>query len=106
MAFDKAVPTPFNVDARYHKITSVMIDFLKSEAVVVVSGWRNRADRDSGIKPLTSESTTIAGNDFSFSGGEPSRAELYAKLRSMVRTVEAPLGRVTQPSRWSDAAED
>ena len=106
MAFQKTVPTTLNVDANYHKITEMFIDFTNKTARVVVSGWKNRADRNAGVQPLCNDVTIIDGSDFTFTGGEPNRGEIYGKLRSIVKRIAGPVGLIDVPSKWADSVDD
>jgi len=106
MAFAKTVPTSYNVDANYHKITEAHIDYTNGNIRVVVAGWKNRADRNNNVTPLCANVMVIDGADYVFTGNEPSRAEIYGKLKSIVKQIQGPVGPINVPSMWADAVDD
>jgi len=107
MAFKLDVPTPFGITAGYHKITEIRVDFLKREAVIVIGGWKNRADANLGTTPLASSVTGVGKEDFDFAGGEVDRARAYSKARSIKsRGMDASGDQVEVPSKWAGAVDE
>lgn len=89
MALEKSVPTRYGVAALYHRIAAAQVGWHDQGCLVTVFSYSSRAAREAGAAPLAVASFPFAGPAFDFAGGEPSRPQLYARLKALPEWADA-----------------
>jgi len=66
MAIEQSLPTSVHVDATYHRIASVQIDWIGRNATVIVVGTANQAAREAGAGSLLNQEIVLSRDEFPF----------------------------------------
>ncbi|MBU1101146.1 MAG: hypothetical protein KKA84_12155 [Bacteroidetes bacterium] len=81
MAIKKNRKTPQGVDADYHKVSAINIDFVHKKATITIALYISRQARDEGYLPVGYDELTVYDEDFDFSANDKLVEKAYEKLK-------------------------
>lgn len=99
MAYKKPLQLNNGVSVEYWRVTAVPADKLKKKGEVVISGYKDKATRDAGGKPITNKSFEVETSAFDFS------QDLFDQSYLLIKYMREPkiLFREQPPAFFADA---
>lgn len=92
MALVTPIPTPYGIDATYHRVATIQVYFAEQLVDVVFASYLDAEARANGKTPLGN----LPGLRFSFQElglealAEPCRADIYAAVKRVAAAGENP----------------
>lgn len=80
MAIEQARKTSFGVPARYHRIMAIEVSYPRRLVKALLASFATEQSRQTGAEPLATEWHEIQFQRLA--SEEPTRAQIYAALRS------------------------
>ncbi|CAO3363874.1 hypothetical protein [Azospirillum palustre] len=82
MALERAVSTPYGIDATYHRIIGLQLHFAERCADVTLASYLTTAARQTDHQPLGVIQTRIDFSEMALpDGSEPGRSDIYQALK-------------------------
>lgn len=89
MALSKIIPTPYGVDATYHKINNIAISWHNKTCFVDFYSYLNLEARENDKYPLSSMYYEFINTDFTFQVEDNITERVYEKIKLLPEWQDA-----------------